>query len=296
MCISFRFGICSSIEHEGPCSPASTSQLMFFPMTGKKCFSQACFMFANVISSSSKGTSSHAPIWLNFWAFPETCELRHCTVRFPLLWIFLATPTSAFFFWEWFCFIRFLYFNQAVSWSPMLLKERKHLQPSKTVHRQLGTSPQRTWLPARYDGILWQLSAVMKTKGFQNKNKIEWQFSAMNFFLNITKWMAILDHEHFVLILNWFHSDFVLILIWFSQILILVLLFFRTISKKYVNFLMAAFSQHIVASSVSSTVLKYCLRCNWTCYLTDHPALKYFVFAVSFRDQSLLLGPEGSES
>ena len=72
MCISLKSGTCSSVEQDGPCSPART--------VDEKYFSQARLMFASVESSSSvNATNSLAPILLNFCALPETSELRRCT-------------------------------------------------------------------------------------------------------------------------------------------------------------------------------------------------------------------------
>ena len=71
--MTFMSGNWPAVWHDGPCSPARTSQIIFLPICGRKCFSHARFMLSIVISSSSsKGTNSRGPIRVYFWAFPET--------------------------------------------------------------------------------------------------------------------------------------------------------------------------------------------------------------------------------
>ena len=71
MWISFRSGICLSVEQEVPCFPARTSHMTLLPTVGKKCFSQGSLMFDNVMSSPENGTNSLAPILLNICALPD---------------------------------------------------------------------------------------------------------------------------------------------------------------------------------------------------------------------------------
>lgn len=81
-------GICPMVRHEGPCSPAETSQTRSSDsFSSVKCCSQASFIFSTVSSSNwSNGTNSLAPTCKYFCAFPENCCTKALHNNFPGCW------------------------------------------------------------------------------------------------------------------------------------------------------------------------------------------------------------------
>ena len=121
---TFKFGICLTDEHEGPCSPAKTSQTQ--PSLTSKWLKHARLIFSTVTSSYSKGTNSRAPTLVYFWALPNTSALKRCTVTHSSSKI--LTP-EVFFLDPLFSVIFFLKFFQAAR-SPMFILdvEPAHMQ------------------------------------------------------------------------------------------------------------------------------------------------------------------------
>ena len=65
--VCLKSGTCSSVEQDGPCSPARTSHTTLLLTVDEKYFSQTSLMFASAVQSSysTNGTNSLAPILLN---------------------------------------------------------------------------------------------------------------------------------------------------------------------------------------------------------------------------------------